>query len=61
MSKRVKIVKDVVISGGVAKNIGVVINLEEMIGLEFLKMPVDPQIVGALGAAFIASERYKRM
>ncbi len=60
MSKKVKMRPDVVISGGVAKNAGVVGYLEEMIGIEFLKLPIDPQIIGALGAAVIAQERYKR-
>jgi len=60
MSKRVKIRPDVVISGGVAKNIGVVGYLEDMIGNKFLKLPIDPQIIGALGAAVVAKERYSR-
>lgn len=60
MAKRVKFKKEIVISGGVAKNIGVVRYLEDMLKVKFLKMPVDPQIVGALGAAVIAEQRYKR-
>jgi len=60
MAKRVKIQKDIAISGGVAKNIGVVRYLEDLIGVKFLKMPIDPQIIGALGAAVIAAQRYKR-
>lgn len=72
MAKRVKVTPDIVISGGVAKNVGVAQHLEEMISAEilkssskikhatFLQLPVDPQIIGALGAAYIASQRYKR-
>ena len=73
MARRIKrIEKDIVISGGVAKNVGVAQHLREMIiakfikpsGLlkhsPFLKLPVDPQIIGALGAAYIASQRFKR-
>ena len=60
MTRRIKVKKEVVISGGVAKNVGVVQYLEDMIGLDFIKMPVDPQIVGALGAAVIAKKRFKR-
>ncbi len=52
---RVKIAEDVVITGGVAQNIGVVGALEEILGLE-AKVPQEPQIVGALGAALIAEE-----
>jgi len=55
---RVKVAKDVVITGGVARNIGVVRALEEIIGLE-AKVPQEPQIVGALGAALIAKEMSK--
>ncbi len=61
MSRRVKVRPDVVISGGVAKNVGVVNYLEEMIGQKFLRLPIDPQIIGALGAAVIAQERFKRI
>ena len=61
MSRRVKIRPDVVISGGVAKNVGVVGYLEEMLNTKFLRLPIDPQIIGALGAAVIAQERHKRM
>ena len=74
MVKRLKKVNpDVCISGGVAKNVGVAQHLEEMIVSKFLKpsvslkhspflkMPVDPQIVGALGAAVIANQKHKRL
>jgi predicted CoA-substrate-specific enzyme activase len=50
---RVGINEDVVITGGVAKNIGVIKGLESRIGLN-VKVPRDPQIVGALGAALTA-------
>jgi predicted CoA-substrate-specific enzyme activase len=50
---RVGINEDVVIIGGVAKNIGVIKGLESRIGLN-VKVPRDPQIVGALGAALTA-------
>jgi len=60
MAKRVYIKKDIALSGGVAKNVGVVRYLEELLELKFLSMPVDPQIVGALGAAVIAKKRYER-
>ncbi|NLY39965.1 MAG: 2-hydroxyglutaryl-CoA dehydratase [Firmicutes bacterium] len=53
--KRVGLAKDVVMTGGVAKNIGVVRSLEERLGVS-LHIPDEPQIVGALGAALIAWE-----
>jgi len=42
-----------VMTGGVAKNSGVVAALEERLGASLL-LPEEPQIVGALGAAIIA-------
>jgi activator of 2-hydroxyglutaryl-CoA dehydratase len=55
---KVKIVEDVIITGGVGQNIGVVMALEEIIGLE-AKVPQEPQTVGALGAALIAKDMSK--
>ncbi len=43
----------VVMTGGVAQNIGVVKALEKQIGLPIL-LPAQPQLVGALGAALLA-------
>lgn len=53
--KKVGVKKDVVITGGIAKNIGVVTVIEEKIGIPAL-IPEEPQIIGALGAAIFASE-----
>jgi activator of 2-hydroxyglutaryl-CoA dehydratase len=47
-----------VISGGIAKNPGVVCKLEEKTGLTAHIAP-EPQIIGALGAALFAAERCK--
>jgi predicted CoA-substrate-specific enzyme activase len=54
--KRVSIEKDFTITGGIAKNIGMVNKVKEKVGLEPLLAP-DPQIIGALGAALFAQER----
>lgn len=53
---RVGLVGEVCITGGVAKNIGIVRKLEETLGTKVLEIPADPQIIGALGAAVIAGE-----
>ena len=53
---RVGIEPLVAITGGVAKNVGVVKALEERLGVS-LHIPEEPQITGALGAATIALER----
>ncbi len=57
LASRVGVEREVVLSGGVAKNIGVVKYLEEMLGVPLIKLDFDPQLVGALGAALFASER----
>jgi len=56
---RVGLENDICISGGVAKNVGVVSYLENRMSLKTVKLPVDPQIVGALGAAKIAQKEYE--
>ena len=53
---RVGVEKDFAITGGVAKNPGVVKKIEEKIGLPVL-IPSEPQIIGALGAALFAQEK----
>jgi predicted CoA-substrate-specific enzyme activase len=55
LGKSLGYTKDVVFTGGVAKNIGVKHALERLIGMEML-VPEESQIVGALGAALIAQE-----
>jgi predicted CoA-substrate-specific enzyme activase len=50
--------RDIFITGGVAKNYGVVAALERLLGIKTKKMnKFDPQITGALGAAIIAKEK----
>jgi benzoyl-CoA reductase subunit A len=53
--KRVGIESDFVISGGIAKNIGVVKRIEQKVGLK-ANICFEPQIVGALGAAVFGRE-----
>ncbi|MDY6958393.1 MAG: acyl-CoA dehydratase activase [Halobacteriota archaeon] len=56
MVGRVGLESGLTISGGVAKNIGVVKALEDKLGLS-ATIPKEPQIVVALGAAALASEK----
>jgi predicted CoA-substrate-specific enzyme activase len=56
--RRVGIQPDFAITGGIAKNMGVVRRLEEMAGVKTL-LPEEPQIVGALGAALFAQDRIR--
>ena len=53
--KRVGVEKEFVVSGGIAKNVGVVKRLEERLGFQ-ANICFEPQIVGALGAAIFARE-----
>jgi len=55
--KRVKVEKDFTITGGISKNKGMVSKLREKVGLDPL-LCEDPQLIGALGAALFAAEKY---
>ena len=55
MLRRLKIEPDVVFTGGVAKNIGVVKAMRENLGCEVL-VPEDPLISGAIGGALLGKE-----
>jgi predicted CoA-substrate-specific enzyme activase len=48
--------QDVIMAGGVAKNIGVVKALEKVLDTP-IKIHVEPQIIGALGAAILSLEK----
>lgn len=54
--KRVSIEQDFSITGGIAKNSGMVAKIKEKVGFEPL-LCRDPQLIGALGAAIFAGER----
>lgn len=58
---KVGVEDDVCITGGVAKNKAVVKALEEVIGRRVVELKVDPQIMGALGAALYSRERYMKL
>ena len=55
MVNRVGIEEQVTLTGGVAKNQGVVRALEDRLGVN-LFIPPEPQIIGALGAALLARD-----
>jgi predicted CoA-substrate-specific enzyme activase len=58
LAERVGVTDPVVMTGGVAHNVGVVAALEKRLGRK-LVIPTDPQIVGALGAAHLALARFR--
>jgi bzd-type benzoyl-CoA reductase Q subunit len=52
--QRLKVEKDLAITGGIAKNPGIVTRLEKMLGVKTLQPRFDAQIAGAVGAALFA-------
>jgi len=56
LTRRLGIVEDVVMTGGVAKNKGVCEAVQKKLKVELKSLDTDPQIVGALGAALIAQD-----
>lgn len=59
LMEKVGIEETLCVSGGIAKNIGIVRRVEERLGLRAHIAP-EPQIIGALGAALFAGEKLKR-
>jgi predicted CoA-substrate-specific enzyme activase len=59
MTRKLRIEPDVVFTGGVAKNSGVVRSLEEHLGLKLL-VPDEPLLSGALGAALLGRDMVMR-
>lgn len=56
MARGIGVRPPVMMSGGVAKNVGMLRALEQTLGTPLL-VPPEPQLMGALGAASIARER----
>jgi len=59
MVRRLGIEPDVVFTGGVAMNVGVVRAIEERVGLKVF-VPEQPLLTGALGAALLAAGHVKK-
>jgi len=56
LTNAVGIKENICITGGVAKNEGLVKILEELLKIKFIKLNYDPQLIGALGAAVFAQQ-----
>ena len=52
--ERLGIEEDFAITGGIAKNVGIVSRIEKELGINALKPSLDTQIAGALGGALFA-------
>lgn len=59
LARRLGIEPDLVLTGGVAKNTGMVKAMKESLGCELL-VPEEPLLTGALGAAILAKETYMK-
>lgn len=59
LARRLGIEPDLVLTGGVAKNTGMVRAMKESLGCEIL-VPEEPLLTGALGAAILAKETYMK-
>lgn len=63
---RVGLERELVITGGQSKNVGIVRRIETVLGVKCLPMPswqdngLDPMIAGALGAALFAKALYEK-
>jgi len=57
---RVGVEKDLVTTGGVAKNAGIIERVERLLGIKPLKPNIDPILAGALGAALFAKALYEK-
>jgi benzoyl-CoA reductase subunit D len=55
MVRRVGMEPEVVLIGGVARNVGFIQSLGRGLDME-VKLPADPEFVGAIGAALVAAE-----
>jgi len=60
LARRLGIEPDVVLTGGVAKNTGMVRAMKESLGCEIF-VPEEPLLTGALGAAILAKEIYMKV
>ena len=55
--KRIGMRPQVTVTGGCAKNKGLVKSLSKILNMDVTDLPVDPQIIGALGAAVFARRK----
>jgi activator of 2-hydroxyglutaryl-CoA dehydratase len=57
---RVGIEDKFVITGGIARNVGVTTRIEQKLGGLKITIPPEPQLAGAVGAALFALDRTKK-
>jgi predicted CoA-substrate-specific enzyme activase len=57
--RKIGLDEEVAVSGGCAKNRGLIVALAKRLGVDIKGLAMDPQIIGALGAALIAGRRIR--
>ncbi len=57
MSKKAGAVSSIALTGGCAKNEGLKAAIEKVLNLKVIELPMDPQLMGALGAAEFARQK----
>ena len=57
MSKKAGAVDRITLTGGCAKNEGLKVAIEKVLKLKVIDLPVDPQLIGAIGAAEFARQK----
>jgi predicted CoA-substrate-specific enzyme activase len=57
MAKSVGLKDSVTITGGCAKNEGLILALEKVLKVKIARLDIDPQLMGALGAAVFAHQK----
>ena len=57
MSKKAGAVDSITLTGGCAKNEGLKEAIEKVLNLKVINLPIDPQLMGALGAAEFARQK----
>ena len=57
MAKKAGAVEDITLTGGCAKNDGLKAAIEKVLKLNVINLPIDPQLMGALGAAEFARQK----
>jgi activator of 2-hydroxyglutaryl-CoA dehydratase len=56
MLRRIKVEADFAVTGGIAKNRGIMVRLERELGIKALTPNFDTQIAGAVGAALFGRD-----
>ncbi len=57
MAKKAGAVDSITLTGGCAKNAGLKVAIEKVLHLKVVNLPIDPQLMGALGAAEFARQK----